>query len=190
MIPVSFDSEEPLGAVGVRDFMADRRDFPWFGRGLSVPFVDGVQRARFGDLALLAYTYGTVPAVGGPFPPSLRSIQQTILEASPTPWPDARGSAQPRKPWDRLASLMGRREVPCPADPAFARRFRLIAQNGFPARVLHDRARAAMLATDPSTAFAWSGARAMIHRPGRLTGRARDEFLSQAITVLQSWIAL
>jgi hypothetical protein len=189
MISVTFENEEPLDGVGVRNFMADRRDFPWFGRGLSVPFVDGIQGARLGDLALLVYTYGTVPTVGSPFPPSLRSIQQTILEARPTPWPEAKGSAQPRKRWDRLASLMGRGEVPCPADPAFTKRFRLTAPNGFPARVLHDRARAAMLATDPSTSFAWSASRVMIHRPERLAGRPRDEFLSQAITVLQAWIA-
>jgi hypothetical protein len=46
-----------------------------------------------------------------------------------------------------------------------------------------------MLATDPSTSFAWSASRVMIHRPERLAGRPRDEFLSQAITVLQAWIA-
>lgn len=188
MIPVSFDDEEPLDGVGVRDFLADRRGFPWFGRGLSVPFVDGVQRAKLGDLALRVFTYGTVPALGGPFPPSLRSVQQTLLEACPTPWQEESGSAQPRRRWDRLTSLLGSGEVPCPTDPAFAKRFRVTAPHGFPACVLHDRVRAAMLATDASTSFAWSDARVMIHRPGRLAGRDRDAFLSQAITVLQAWI--
>lgn len=188
MIPVSFDHEEPLDGVGVRDFLAERRGFPWFGRGLSVPFVDGVQRAKLGEFTLRVFTYGTVPALGGPFPPSLRSIQQTIFEASPTPWPEEVGSVQPRRRWDRLASLLRSREVPCPRDPAFAKRFRVTAPHGFPERVLHDRVRAVMLATDASTSFAWSGARVMIHRPGRLTGLGRDAFLGQAIAVLQAWI--
>jgi hypothetical protein len=166
----------------VRDFVAERRAFPWFSLGLAPAFVESFEGAEVGDVVLLSYTFGVLP-IAGPLQRAIPVTQHAIVEASPVPGMTGVGQVQPRAQWHRVASWLGFREVSFPEDVAFARRFRVTSSSDHPRDIAHARVRQAMLATS-ETSFAWSEGRVMVRRPGPLAETERRTFQEEAVTLI------
>jgi hypothetical protein len=166
----------------VRDFVAERRAFPWFSLGLAPAFVENLEGAEVGDVVLLSYVFGVLP-IAGPLQRALPVTQHEIVEASPVPRLTGAGQIQPRAQWHRVAGWLGFREVSFPEDIQFARCFRVTSSSDRPRDIVHARVRQAMVATS-ETSLAWSEGRVMVRRPGPLSETERGAFREQAVALI------
>lgn len=165
----------------VRDFVAERRAFPWLS-GLAPSFVEGLEGAEVGDLAVLSYAFGVLP-IAGPLQRSLSVTQHVIVEANPAPRLTGAGQVQPRAQWHRVAGWLGFHEVSFPEDVPFAARFRVTSSSDRPRDIVNAQVRQAMLAT-AETSLAWSQGRVMVRRPGPVAEEERMAFQRQAIALI------
>lgn len=165
----------------VRDFVAERRAFPWFSLGLAPAFVEHLEGAEVGDLVVLCYAFGVLP-IAGPLQRALPVTQHVVVEASPAPRLAGAGQVQPRAQWHRVAGWLGFREVSFPEDIPFASRFRVTSSSDHPRDIVHARVRQAMLATT-ETSLAWSQGRVMVRRPG-LAEADRMAFREEAVALI------
>jgi hypothetical protein len=166
----------------VRDFVAERRAFPWFSLGLAPAFVENFEGAEVGNVVLLTYAFGVLP-IAGPLQRTLPATQHAIVEASPVPGLTGAGQIQPRAQWHRVASWLGFREVSFPEDGPFAKRFRVTSSSDHPRDIVHARVRQAMLATT-ETSLAWSQGRVMVRCPGPLAEAERKAFQEEAVALI------
>lgn len=179
----SFRPQPPLDGRDVRAFVAERRDFPWFSRDLTVPFVDALTKATQGECVLSVYVLGALPVAGGPISPALRARQHTILEARDRAWATGAGQAAPRTGLHKWMPWLGMREVRLDDRP-FGSRYRVTGLDA--QRVLSPPVRAALLALPSGCSFAWAGERVMIAYAGRVQGDRRRDFVTAALRVVRA----
>ena len=150
----SFRAQPPLNGREVRAFVADRREFPWFSRNLTVPFVDALTKATEKERVLLVYVLGALPVAGGPISLAFQPRQHTILEARDDGWALGMGRAEPRSAWNRWLSWLRVGEVRID-DRALAARYRVTGADA--QRVLGPEVREALVFLPAGSSFAWAG---------------------------------